>query len=128
MRDPPNTPLIVLRAMEFAQRLTAQRKQRNLTQQALADLADIHVSQVRRYEGGGAMPTLDVLKKLTVALSTSADSLLFDDHERDPDDDLRLQFEAVTRLSDDEKQTVRRVLEGLLIAHTVKHDATRWAA
>lgn len=44
MRDPPNTPLVVLRAMEFAQRLAAQRKQRNLTQQALADLADIHVS------------------------------------------------------------------------------------
>lgn len=74
------------------------------------------------------MLTFDVLKKLTVALSTSADSLLFDDHERDPDDDLRLQFEAITRLTDDEKQTVRRVLEGLLIAHNVKHDATRWAA
>lgn len=128
MRDPPNTPLIVLRAMEFAQRLTTQRKQRNLAQQALADLADIHVSQVRRYEGGGAMTTLDVLKKLAVALSTSADSLLFDDHERDPDDDLRLQFEAITRLSDDEKQTVKRVLEGILIAHNVKHDAKRWAA
>ncbi len=94
MRDPPNTPLIVLRAMEFAQRLATQRKQRNLTQQALADLADIHVSQVRRYEGGGALPTLDVLKKLAVALSTSADALLFDDHERDPDDDLRLQIRS----------------------------------
>jgi hypothetical protein len=31
MRDPPNTPLIVLRTMELAQRLTAQRKQRSLT-------------------------------------------------------------------------------------------------
>jgi len=48
--------------------------------------------------------------------------------ELDPDDDLRLQFEAITRLTDDEKQTVKRVLEGLLIAHNVKHDATRWAA
>ena len=124
VRDPPEPPLFVLRAMEFAQRLG---KQRNLTQQALADLAHIHVSQVRRYGGGGAMPTLDVVKRLTVALSTSADSLLFDDRERDPDDDLRLQFEAITRPSDDEKRTVCRVLEGLLIAHNVKHDASRWA-
>lgn len=128
MRDPPNTALIVLRAMEFAQRLTAQRKQRGLTQQALADLAKIHVSQVRRYEGASATPTLDVLRKLAIALSTSADSLLFDDHERDPDDDLRLQFEATNRLSDDEKQTVKRILEGILLAHDVKEDVNRWAA
>ena len=128
MRDPPEPALIVLGAMAFAERLAAARKQRSLTQQALAELADIHVTQVRRYEGASATPTLDVLKRLAKALSVSADSLLFDDHERGPDDDLRLQFEAITRLSDDEKQTVKRVLEGLLIAHDVKHDVKRWAA
>lgn len=51
-------------------------------------------------------------------------SLLFDHHERGPDDDLKLQFEATTRLNDDEKQTVKRVLESLLLAH----EAKRWAA
>lgn len=110
--------------MAFAERLVAARKQRGLTQQALAEQADIHVTQVRRYEGASATPTLDVLKRLAVALSVSADSLLFDDHERGPDDDLRLQFEAITRLNDDERQTVKRVLEGLLLAH----EAHRWAA
>jgi transcriptional regulator with XRE-family HTH domain len=36
--------------MEFAERLVAQRKQQGLTQQALADRAELHVSQIRRYE------------------------------------------------------------------------------
>jgi hypothetical protein len=42
------------------------------------------------------MPTLDVLKKLAIALSVSADSLLFDEHERGPDDDLRFQSQPVS--------------------------------
>ncbi len=45
-------------------------------------------------------------------------------NERGPDDDLRLQFEATQRLTDEEKTTVKRVLEGLLLAH----EAKRWAA
>lgn len=104
------------------------RKERSLTQDTLAERVGVHVSQIRRYEGGSSTPTLDVLRKLAIALSVSADTLVFDTDERGPDDDLRLQFEATARLSDEEKQTVRRVLEGLLLAHDVKHDVKRWAA
>ena len=118
-RAPP--PLL---DMDFPQRLAALRKERALTQQALADHVGVHVSQIRRYEAGESTPTLDVLRKLAIALSVSADTLVFDKDERGPDDDLRLQFEATQRLSDDEKQTVKRVLEGLLLAH----EAKRWAA
>lgn len=110
--------------MAFAQRLTELRKQHGLTQQALADLADIHVTLIRRYEAGKTQPGLDALRRIAVALSVSTDMLLFDEHERGPSDDLRLQFEAINRLSDDEKQTVKRVLEGLLL----RHEAGRWAA
>ena len=110
--------------MDFPQRLATLRKQRALTQQALADHVGVHVSQIRRYEGGDSTPTLDVLRKLAIALSVSADTLVFDTDERGPDDDLRLQFEATQRLTPDEKQTVKRVLEGLLLAH----EAKRWAA
>lgn len=110
--------------MTFAERLVALRKQHGLTQQALADRADIHVTLLRRYEAGKTQPNIDTLRRIALALSISADLLLFDEDERGPSDDLRLQFEATQRLSDEEKQTVRRVLEGLLLAH----EAKRWAA
>jgi len=42
--------------------------------------------------------------------------------ERGPDDDLRLQFQAVTRFDADEKQVVRSLLEGMIL----KHEARRW--
>lgn len=114
--------LLALDTMTFAQRLAALRKERGLTQQGLADLASIHMMQVHRYESGGSLPSVEVLKKLAVALRVSADQLLFEEHERAPDDSLKLQFEAVSRLSPEEKQVVIEVVDGLLL----KHDAKRW--
>ena len=108
--------------MAFPDRLTALRKQRALTQAALAEAVGIHVTQLRRYEAGTAQPTLDVLRRLAVALRVSTDVLVFDEDERGPDEELKLQFEAVTRLEPDEKHVVKSVLESILI----KNDAKRW--
>jgi transcriptional regulator with XRE-family HTH domain len=111
-----------LAGMEFPQRLATLRKDRGLTQQALADAVGVHVTQLRRYEAGASQPTLEVLRKLAVALSVSADLLLFDKDERGPDEELRLQFEAVSRLDPEEKRIVRSVLQSILI----KNEARRW--
>ena len=67
--------VICIDVMNFAQRLVALRKQRGLTQQALADRVGIHVSNIRRYEAASSQPTLDVLRNVALALATSADSL-----------------------------------------------------
>ena len=110
--------------MDFPHRLAALRKERALTQDALAAQVGVHVSQLRRYEAGKSQPSLDVLRKLAIALSVSADTLVFDKDERGPDDDLRLQFEATTRLSPEEKHVVKTVIESILLSH----EAKRWAA
>jgi transcriptional regulator with XRE-family HTH domain len=111
-------------ALDFPQHLAALRKHRGLTQQVLADRVGVHVVQLRRYEGGTSQPTLDVIRNLATALSVSADLLLFGKDERGPDDDLRLQFEAVSRFDADEKQVVRSLLEGMIL----KHEARRWSS
>jgi len=108
--------------MDFPDRLEALRKERGLTQQAFASAIGVHVTQLRRYEAGTSQPTLDVLRKMAVVLRVSADLLLFDKDERGPDAELRLQFEAISRLDRDEKKVVKSVLESILI----KHDAKRW--
>ncbi|MGH8077799.1 MAG: helix-turn-helix domain-containing protein [Lysobacter sp.] len=110
--------------MAFPERLAALRKEHKLTQQALADKVGVHVLQIRRYEGGVSQPTLDVIRRLAIALSVSADMLVFEKGERGPDDDLRLQFEAINQFSAEEKQTVRELLEGMIL----KHEAHRWSA
>ena len=114
--------VIELAAMSFAHRLAATRKQRGLTQQHLADAIGVHLSQVRRYEAASSQPTLDVLRRIAVALSVTIDELAFGTDERGPDQDLRLHFEAASRLEPDEQAVVRSLIEGL----TLKHEARRW--
>lgn len=114
----------VLADMDFPQRLAKLRKDKSLTQHALADASGVHVSQIRRYEGGTSQPTLEVLRKLAVALSVSADLLLFDREERGPDEELRLQFERIAGFDTEEKKIVKAVLDSLIL----KHEAKQWAA
>lgn len=109
--------------MNFPKRLAALRKQRRLTQQQLAEQVCVHISQIRRYEGADTQPTLDVIRKLAVALGVSADMLIFDQEEREPDNELKLQFEAIKRFTPEEKQVTKLLLESLIL----KHDSTRFS-
>ena len=78
--------------------------------------------RIRRYEAGDSQPNLAALRNLALALSVSTDALVFDDAERGPDDDLRLQFEATSRLDDEGKTLVKALLEAVLL----RQEARRW--
>jgi transcriptional regulator with XRE-family HTH domain len=108
--------------MPFAQRLHDLRQKNGFTQQKLAESVEMSVLQIRRYEAGKAQPTLDVIKRLSVTLGVTADELIFEPNERGPDADLLLEFEAISRFSEEEKKTVKGVLKGLIL----KHQADRW--
>jgi len=106
--------------MDFPQRLAALRKEKGLTQKVLADQVGVHVMQIRRYEGGASQPTLDVIRRLAIALSVSADTLLFDPEDRGPSDDLRLQFEAVAQFDPEARKVAKAVLDGLILQHQAR--------
>lgn len=110
-------------AMSFSDRLAALRKERGLTQKALAAACDMHATQIQRYESGETQPTLDALRRLALALSVSTDMLVFDKDERGPDEDLRLQFEAISKFSSEEKKIAKAVIESLIL----KHDSQRFS-
>lgn len=70
----------------------------------------MHVIQVRPDEGDASQPTLDVIRRLEVALQVSADVLIFGADERGPDGDLLLQFEAVPKFAPEEKKAIKALL------------------
>jgi len=109
-------------AMNLHAKLVQLRKKKGLTQQQMAEAAGIHLTQIKRYESGASQPSLEALKKIAVALSVTTDSLLFEETERGPDEDLRLQFETITRMPKKERQIIRELLEGMII----KYEAQRW--
>ena len=107
-------------SMNLSSRLIVLRKDRGLSQQAMADAIGIHVNSLKKYEAGQAQPSLDALRKIATTLHTSTDFLLFDDHERGPSDDLRLQFEAVSQFPEEERKIIKALLEGMIIKHQTK--------
>ena len=60
----------------FGEHLRALRKQRGLSQQALADEADISWPTVQRVEAGSQSATLEVLAALAQALNISLKELV----------------------------------------------------
>jgi len=108
--------------MSFPVRLAALRKECGFTQQQMADKIGMHVSQLKRYEAGASQPTIDVFRRIALALNVSADMLLFEANERGPDDRLKLQFEALSHLDEKEREAVETMIAGVLHMH----DAKRW--
>lgn len=114
--------------MDFSERLVKLRKNKRFTQQALADKVSVHLTQIQRYESGVTQPSLDIIRRLAVALSISADMLIFDEDERGPEDGLKLQFEAINQFDEEDKQTAYDVLEGLILKHQAKQSLKRQSA
>lgn len=109
-------------SMSFPERLAALRKERAFTQQQMAEKIGMHVSQLKRYESGSSQPTIEVFRRIALALNVSADMLLFEEGERGPDESLKLQFEAVSHLDEHEREAVQTMIAGVLHMH----DAKRW--
>jgi hypothetical protein len=64
-----------------------------------------------------------VIRKMAVALGVSADLLLFAKDGLGPDDELKLQFDAVSRLDPEEKKVIRSLLDSMIL----RHEAKRWS-
>jgi len=112
--------IIWLLPMEFVNRLIELRKQRGLTQQALSNAISLHVNQIKRYEAGTAQPTLETLVRLAKELHTSLDDLVFGKGKREPIEDLKLQFEALSEFDDEDRMIAKALLESLILKHNAK--------
>lgn len=106
--------------MSFSSRFLALRKEYGLTQPQMADKVGIHLTQVRRYESGEAQPSLDILKRIAVTFNVSADWLIFEDGEREPQDELKLKFEAIKQMDEEEMKSVTSILDALILKHQAR--------
>jgi len=117
------TPRLIT-TMEFAARLAQLRKEKGLSQQALADAVQVNLTQIKRYEAGTNQPSLEALKKIATTFGVSADFLIFDEGERGPGPDLRLQFDVISHLDEEEQRIICELIDGMIL----KYQARRWSA
>ena len=110
------------KTMTFGKRLAELRKKRGLTQQHLCELVNVHVTQLRNYEGDRSQPTLEVIRKLALALDVTADELVFDPSERMPlitDKELIKQWERIEELPEEDRKALKMLVEGLLLRRQI---------
>lgn len=110
--------------MSFGKNLSRFRKEKGLTQEDLVKRSGVAISQIRRYEADKSSPTLDVLTRLAMAIGVSIDELVFDKDKgiaasKLMDRELLEQFEFISALDDDERQAVKKILEGVIVKHQV---------
>jgi transcriptional regulator with XRE-family HTH domain len=109
----------------FAQRLRELRKQKNLSQTELGQLAELHYTHIGRFERGASRPSGDTLKRLADALGVTSDYLLegasdeaakakFEDRE------LLKQFQEVEQLPDEDKIVVKKLLDAFLMKKQIQ--------
>lgn len=103
----------------FAERLRTLRKQKDLSQTELGQLAGLHYTHIGRFERGTSRPGSDTLKRLADALGVSGDYLLEGATEeaakaRFEDRELLKQFQEVERLPAEDKHVVKTLLDAFL--------------
>ena len=109
----------------FPERLRQLRRQRNLSQAQLAELASVHVNHLGRYEREESQPSADALKRLADALGVSTDYLFEGASDtaakaRFEDRELLRQFQEVEKLPDEDKTLVKSFLDALLFKRKVE--------
>ena len=111
--------------MSLAARLKQIRKESGLSQQKLADLANVHISNIGRYERGDAQPSAEVLNRIAGVLEVSPDYLINGTIEDKAvsslnDNDLLNQFKKVEKLPEDKKRLVKEFLDAFLFKYNVQ--------
>ena len=74
-----------MKNMELKEKLVALRKEKGLTQSAVAEKLDVSRQAISRWESGIALPSTDNLKSLSALYGVPIDYLLNSDVERERD-------------------------------------------
>lgn len=84
----------------FGKNLFFLRKQKNLTQQEVADRLGVTDKAVSKWENGGSYPDITLLPALARIFGQTVDSLLSSDEEPDREEMNRLEHECAARFTD----------------------------
>lgn len=111
--------------MTLGQRIQELRKKANLSQSDLAAKIDISYPQMSRYEIKDVQPPADVLKRLADVFGVSIDYLVNGSLEQKAestidDNELLQQFKEVEQMNDDDRGTVKKLIDAFITKRKVQ--------
>jgi transcriptional regulator with XRE-family HTH domain len=106
--------------MLLAERIKRLRQEQNMTQGDLAKKIGIHQKQISAYERGRNVPSTDILIKLAEVFNVTLDYLAFESKGQPAklniqDRELLRRFEVLDKLSDNEKNLAKEMLDLIIL-------------
>ncbi len=100
----------------FGKKLRECREEKGFSQSKLAKEVSLHHSIIGRYEREEAKPTIDVVKRMAIALDTTVGYLLgeTEDSELFKDPTMLKRLKELNNLPDHDKNCILYTLDGLL--------------
>lgn len=110
--------------MKLSEKIKLLRKKKGISQQKLADLAEIHITHVSRLENGHYQPSYDLLKKFVEIFEVSGDYLLNDDTDdyevKIKDKNLADRIRLIDTLDDKDREALIQVIDSMLTKQKMK--------
>ena len=101
--------------MNFGEKITKLKKQKNLSQVALAEITGISRDAISKYERGDAVPSVEYAKRIADALGVSLDHLVSEnDKEEILDNDSIKRIKEIQKLPKEEKNKILSVIDSLI--------------
>lgn len=100
--------------MSLGKNIESRCKELGIGTKELSELANIPYTTVRDIVLDKSNPSIDKVKKISIALHTTIDKLVFDD-EVSEDDELKLLFIEISRMQNENKKTAKNMLKALIV-------------
>jgi transcriptional regulator with XRE-family HTH domain len=113
-------------AINFGDNLKRIRTEKNLSQGELADQLGMHATHLSRYERNVALPSIEVLTKISDVLDVSTDQLIYGSKSEKAknnikDQELLSMFNKVQQLDKTELSCVKSLLEAYIFKRDLKN-------
>jgi len=101
------------------------RKNKNMSQQNLAEIAKVHYTNIGKYERDEAVPSSAVLNRIAQALELSSDYLMnvtIGDkaYNEIKEQELLIQFKKIDKMPEDKKSLLKEFLDSFIFKTTVQ--------
>lgn len=100
--------------MSLGQNIEKRCSELNISIKELSELSKVPYTTLRDIVADKSSPSIDKIKKISIALHTTIDKLVFDD-EINQDDELKMLFLEISKMKVENQRTAKNMLKALIV-------------